>query len=623
MRFYLRIFSYGRAYWKYVPLAAVFLLLYNLFGAVSLTLVAPFLEILFADLTGTSAPTPPTISPAEAFSQVDFGALKQHFYAWLHAQMQVYGKADILLYFCAFLAVAIVLKNVFRYASLYVIAPLEYNSLRNLRNTLFDKLTNLPLSFYTRKRRGHLNNLVTTDLAYVQEALIGTVNVVLSDPVNVAILLGAMLLISWKLTLFTLAVLPLTGFFIARIATALKRKTHKAQSFLDGLLGVVDEFVGGVRVVKAFSAEDYIRRKHADLNAEYTRTIIHMRRLNDLASPITEVLGFSVGIGIILYGGNLILSQTDPLKPSEFITFMILFSQFLAPIRTFSQAINRITRARASYERIELLLNEPVLATEASGGRTVPAIQQALEIEHLHFRYNPPPDREILSDVSLTVRKGETLALVGPSGSGKTTLVDLLCRFYDPASGSIKLDGVPLTELDGRDLRRQMGIVTQEGILFNDTVAGNIAYGEARFSQAEIEAAARTANAHEFIAQLPQGYQTLIGERGLALSGGQRQRIAIARAVLRNPPILILDEATSALDTESERLVQQALERLMEGRTVIVIAHRLSTVQTAHRIVVMQEGRVVEQGAHADLLARGGLYTKLYNLQFVETAATN
>ncbi len=617
MRFYLNILAYGKPYLKYVIWAIVCLGLYNVFSAASLTLIIPFLEILFSDKT----PATPAIAFEWGMVVSNVSVAKDHGFYALYQMMETLGRVETLAYFCVFIAIAIFLKNLFRYLSAYLLTPVEFGIVQQIRDRFFDKLTQLSLPYFTRKRRGELVNLAATDMANVQDSVVGTLPSLVSDPITMLILLFAMLVISWKLTLYMLIVLPLTGLVINGLAGPLKRKVLKGQELLDALFAVIDEFIGGVRIVKAFAAEGYVRGKYHDLNERYTRITVGFRRQVELASPLTEVIAVLVILSIILYGGSMILSKQAELKASEFLGFIILFSQFITPIKTFAQATSRVSKARVSYGRIEALLNEPILETEGAGGEQVSAFTDKLELQHVHFEYEP--GRAIIKDISLTIHKGETIALVGPSGGGKSTLIDLICRFYDPQGGSIQFDGADLRKIDGPSLRRLMGIVTQEGILFNDTIKGNISYGETRYSDEEIMRAAKIANAHEFITELSNGYNTVIGERGLTLSGGQRQRISIARAVLKNPPILILDEATSALDSESERLVQDALDKLMQNRTCIVIAHRLSTVLHANRIAVIKEGEVVEYGTHTELAVKNGLYAKLYAMQFATEKSAN
>ena len=601
MKTYLRILAYGRPEAHRAALAFLYLLGFNLLGAVSLTLLIPFLEILFA-----ARPEPP---PALPFDWFDVASLKAHGYYWLSQQMQVSGKVQVLVGFCLVLLAAIVLKNLFRYLSNVQIAPLEHHLVRRLRDHIFGHLLRLPLGFYTQKPKGHLMNIVSNDVVVVEQAIVGTLMPLLSDPITMVVYLSAMLLISWQMTLFTLVVLPLTGFALSRIARSLKTRARRGQAHLDELTAILDEVVTGMRIVKAYGTRAYEQTRYERANEQFARQMIGFRRRSELASPVTEVLSVLIVLLIILYGGSLIVGGDQRLKASEFIGFIALFSQFLAPIKTFSSALSRIQKALVSFGRIEELLAEPVPPSEAAAGRPVTEFREALRLESVSFSYGSQP---VLTDINLEIRRGEMVALVGPSGGGKSTLADLICRFYEVSGGRIVLDGCDIREIDAASLRGLLGVVTQEGILFNDTVRHNIAYGCAdRYTPAQIEAAARTANAHEFISELEDGYETRIGERGTRLSGGQRQRIAIARAVLRNPPILILDEATSALDNTSEKIVQEALDRLLRERTSIVIAHRLSTIEHADRIVVLEGGRIVGQGTHAELLATNAAYQRL------------
>ncbi len=609
MKTYLKILFFGKEFLPKIFLAIFFLLLYNFFNAVSLGLVIPFLEILFST-TNVSLP-----EPSAALDVLDMNSLKEHFFFWLSTRIALFGKFKVLVYFSLFVGFAIFLKNVFRYASAYLIAPFEQGIIRNLRNAIFEKLNTLSLKFFTYHRKGKLMNLVTNDVQIVQEAVIGTIMPLLSDPITMLIFLGSMLFISWKLTLFSFVVLPLTGIFISRIAKTLKRRADEGQTLLDKLLGITDEFANGIRIIKSFGAHNYEIERFKKTNEEYTQTMIKFRWRSQLASPVTEILSILVVLTIIIYGGRMILSGSQELKASEFIGFIALFSQFIAPIKTFSSAISRIQKAVVSFQRIDKLLQTPEDPTFTTGKQKINAFEKEITCRDVTFAYE---DITILKKVNFTIRKGELIALVGPSGAGKSTLVDLICRFYDPNEGDFFIDGKNYKEIHPDSLRALMGIVSQEGFLFNDTIRNNIAYGNPGYSNEEIIRAAKIANAHEFIVKLPEGYDTLIGERGTRLSGGQRQRIAIARAILKNPPILVLDEATSSLDTESEKLVQEAIENLMKNRTTITIAHRLSTIQKADLILVMDEGKIVEHGKHEDLLTKNGLYKKLHTLQFGE-----
>jgi ATP-binding cassette, subfamily B, bacterial MsbA len=602
---YLRIIGYGRPYFWLGGLALLALLVYTLFSAASLVAIIPFLEILFE--------TTPSPEPAGPLLWYDTGSLKDHGYYFLSQQMQALGKDTVLIYFCLGLSGAILIKNIARYLGSYCMSPLEEGIIQRLREHLFRHLTQLDLGFFTKHRKGDIITVQVSDTQVVSESVVSTIHSLLREPLTMLVFLGTMLFISWKLTLFTLIVLPITGLAINLIAKPLKGKAHQGQELLGRVVSMLDEFISGIRIVKAFQKEPFERDRFNAANRHYTRTQVWIRRRSELASPVTEVLSIAVVCVIIYYGGTMILGQQAELKPSEFMGFIAVFSQFLAPIKVFSSAISKIQKGIAAFQRIETQLALQPQIEERPGARAVDTFEQELRFEGVSFRYET---EDVLQDISFSVKKGQMVALVGPSGAGKSTLADLIPRFYDPYQGRLTLDGHDLRDLRLSDLRALIGNVTQEGVLFHDSVLHNIAYGIPAPNREAVIAAAKVANAHEFIVHLPQGYDTVIGERGTMLSGGQRQRLAIARAVLRNPPILILDEATSSLDTQSEKLVQEALENLMQQRTSIVIAHRLSTVLRADKILTIERGRVVEQGTHPQLMATGGMYKRLYDLQF-------
>lgn len=614
MKVYFEILSYGKPFFKYLYRAIFFLIIYNFFSVISLTLLIPFLEILFSEN--------PVPKPHVEFSLHHFSVLRDWGFYWLSQKMQIHGKMTVLLFFCIFLWFCILVKNLFRYFSSWNIALLEESILKSLRITLFGHLIRLPLNFFAKKKKGEIVAVAINDVQIVQESIIGTLQTVFSDPLTMLFFLITMFLISWKLTLFTFLILPLTALVINKIAKSLKKRANRAQIIFDKILSSLDEFLTGIRIVKAFHAENYEYQKYINFNEEYRKNMVKYRRRSDLASPLTEILSILVVILMILFGAYMILSGNKELKASEFIGFIALFSQFIAPIKTFSAAISRIQKGIVSYQRIKNLLNEEKPASESEEGIKINDFHDEIRVENLYFKYETK-NKYALENISFTLKKGQTLALVGPSGGGKSTLVDLLCRFYEPTKGQIYIDGKPLNSIHGGSLRNLMGIVTQEGILFHDTVARNIAYANPDAKMEDIIEAAKIANAHDFIMQLPQGYDTYIGERGTMLSGGQRQRIAIARAVLKNPSILILDEATSALDNESEKLVQDALNKLLKNRTSIVIAHRLSTILHADLILVIEEGKIIEYGDHQKLLQQNGLYSKLYQLQFQKSIDEN
>lgn len=610
MRKYLAILAYGRAYRTQMVLAFVFLLLFNVFNIFSLGLAIPFLQILF-DEGATVTPVDP--------GPVEFSGSYLNAYLTYVIQQGIaeYGKMMVLYVFSGMLFGLIVLKSFFRLLSNWMLAPVEQGVVETMRNRIFDKLNRLGLPYYTRMRKGKLMTLVVNDVQIIQEAVIGTLMPVFSDPLNMLMLLLAMVFLSWKLTLFTLLVLPLTGLVISRVNKSLKKRARSGQQNLDTVVSYLDEFVSGIRIVKAFSAEGFVTRRFRQFNRMYGKDMVSFRFREAIASPVNEVLTILVVIIIILYGGSLIVAGTSEMSASQFIGFIVFFSQFIAPIKTFTSALNRIQKAMVSYDRVKELLDEPERDSEQGSGQGQLQLQQGLSLRGVRFRYEVDT-KEVLKGIDLDIRKGQRVALVGPSGGGKSTLSDLIARFHDPSEGQILLDGTDYRQLDGQALRRSMGIVTQEAILFNDTIYNNITFGRPDTPMEQVVAAAKAANAHDFIMELPQGYDTPIGERGGALSGGQRQRLCIARAILGNPDLLILDEATSALDNESEKVVQHALDRVMEGRTSIIIAHRLSTIRHADLIVVIEEGVLVEQGTHDELLARGGTYAHLYRLQFGE-----
>lgn len=604
MRKYLAIIQYGKEYWGKGIVAFFLEIVANILSALSLTLIIPFLEILFSD-------DEPAFKYDKSAGTLD--SWKVAAYDWLNQTMQSYDKFEMLTGFCIALGASFFLKNIFHYGFVVLMAQFEQAIVYNLRNAIFRRLTQLSLSFYARKRKGHILNIVGNDVEVVQQAIIGTLMKLLSDPLKMIIFIGAMLLISWKLTLFSFIILPITGFMLAKITRSLRSKARKGQEHLDRLSGVVDEFITGIRVVKSFRTEQYEIARYDESNEKFTKKMLAYRYRATLSSPLTELISVLVILTIILYGGSMILNEEEGLNGSQFIGYIALFSQFLAPIKTFAGAISRVQKAVVSFDRIQALTSEPVLPTEQSGGKPVDEFRDKIEIRGLSFQYNDTP---VLKDIHLEIPKGSMVALVGPSGGGKTTLADLVCRFYDPVEGQILLDGKPLTDLQVSDYRSLLGVVSQDGALFNDTVRNNIAYGLPDVPMEDIIAAAKVANAHEFISDMEDGYDTVVGERGARLSGGQKQRLAIARAVLKNPPILVLDEATSALDNESEKIVQEALDNLMKQRTSIVIAHRLSTILHADKIVVLENGRIVGQGPHDELLETTPLYRELYNLQF-------
>lgn len=606
MKSFLSVLNYGRPDLRYAVIAIVAMLIYSVFSTATLLSAIPFLEILFHTDVQDALPVAPVI---DSWS---IDSLKAQIYYQLELAIRTYGPMNMLWYFSAGLLGLNLLKNVARYISGWAMAPFEQGILMRMRNDLFLHLSRLSLKFYSSNKKGDLIGTLTSDVELIQAAVISTIQILLREPILVLVILGTLIGLSWKLTLFVLIILPVTGFFINLISGKLKRKAREGQRQLGNLISILDEFISGMRIVKAFQREEFERKKYEDRNATYADLQIGIRRRIELASPVTEWLSILVICGIILFAGTLILEE-GPGSPrkAEFIGFLVLFSQLLNPIKLISNGIAKIQKGMAAYQRVEVLMNTPIDIQSPEKPQAWPSFEKEISFEEVRFKYER---EEVIKGISFVLKKGQTLALVGPSGGGKSTIADLIPRFYDPVEGSIVIDGIDLRDMSLEDLRGKMAIVSQEGILFHDTVLANIAYGDPAPDMEVVIEAAKMAHAHEFISELPNGYQTIIGERGSMLSGGQQQRISIARAILRNPEILILDEATSSLDTESETYVQQALEQLMKGRTSLVIAHRLSTIREADQILVIQSGKIVEQGTHDQLLANSGLYQKLYSV---------
>ncbi|HTE26370.1 ABC transporter ATP-binding protein [Flavitalea sp.] len=582
----------------------LFMFLSIIFSIFSFAMVAPFLQMLFTK-GEIAVPQPAQGISLENFTDyIDF-----YLYNW----MQLNGKSYALAAVCILVVVATLIKNVFLYLSYRVMAPIRNHVMTELRANLYSKILRLPIGYFTDQRKGDIISRMSNDMNEIEWSIIGTLEGLIREPLTIIIILTTLVILSPTLSVFLLVLLPVTGFVIGRLSRSLKKNSGKAQEELGGLLSVVDETLGGLRVIKAFNAEKKIGQKFFNINnyLNHLRNKIAFRR--DMASPLSETLGVLVLVCILWFGGSLVL-QNEVMKPTDFITYIILFTQIINPSKSLSTAFYNAQKGSAAIERIEEILVAPVVVEELENPKVLTEFSSKIEFRNVTFRYE---DIVILDDINLVIEKGKTVALVGSSGAGKSTLADLIPRFHDVSEGQILVDGVNIREYSLQSLREQMGIVTQEPILFNDSIANNIALGTPSANIAEIESAARVANAHDFIMSKEENYQTNIGDRGGKLSGGERQRVTIARAVLKNPPILILDEATSSLDTESERLVQDAINKMMQNRTSIVIAHRLSTIRHANEIVVLQKGKIVERGTHDQLLSVNGFYRKLVEMQEV------
>ena len=589
-----------------MPQYAIFTILSVTFSVFNLALLVPLLDVLFKQDTKKVFEQP------ENFEFSTSWLIDQFNYQFSQI-IQNYGEKEALIFVCMVVLFSVLMTNVFRYLAAILAARLRLDVVKYLRMDVYNKVSRMHLGFFSSERKGDLISRVTNDVQEVEVSVLNTPKSLFREPVTIIIFFIALFAISVQLTLFTILILPTAGAALGYLVKKLKRKAVQSQESLGRIVNILDETFGGMRIIKAFNARDYIAGK-IDRETDYYRKVnLSFSYRRELGSPISEFLGIAIVTLILWFGGVMVLDNESALSASQFITYLAIFSQIISPAKAFSTGISGVQKGLASGDRIFKVIDTVPAIQNSPNAVQIDGLHDAITFEQVSFSYNP--ENAVLKDINLTVKKGQTIALVGPSGGGKSTLVDLIPRFYDVTGGAIKIDGRNIREIEIHSLRDQMGIVTQESILFNDTVFNNIAFGMEDTSEEDVIRAAKIANAHNFIIELEDGYQTNIGERGLKLSGGQRQRLSIARAVLKNPPILILDEATSALDSESERLVQEALSNLMKNRTSIVIAHRLSTIQHADEIVVIQGGQIVERGAHDELVAADGVYKKLSAMQ--------
>ncbi|MFO7723199.1 MAG: ABC transporter ATP-binding protein [Bacteroidales bacterium] len=603
MRDFLRVFAYLKNYKRLVGLHILYTLLSVIFSVFTFAMVIPFLKITFG-MQGIPAEPPPFRFSMEV--------MEQTIGYYLGGYIGQHGIMSALLNIVAGLVLMTFFRSFFTYIAMVMLAPIRNGVVRDIRNKLYRKILYLPMGYFSEEKKGDLMARISGDVQEIENSVLSALDAILRSPIQIVIYLAVMFFMSWQLTLVAVVLLPLSGYLIGLLGRSLRRTSRDAQNRFGSIMSIIEETLGGMRVIKAFVAEERIWIFFHGKNEAYTNVMNKIYRRRYLASPMTEFLGVVTVAVIIYYGGFLIIGNAGYITGETFIAYIIIFSQIIPPAKSFTTAQYNISKGLASADRVNAVLDTKNPITSNPGAVPVQGFADRIEYRDVVFRYGDEP---VINGVSFTLKKGQTVALVGPSGSGKTTLADLLPRFYDVTEGEVMVDGVSVRDLRLSDLRGLMGNVNQEPILFNDTIANNIAFGVEDAPMEAIEAAARVANAHEFIMQTEQGYETNIGDRGAKLSGGQRQRLSIARAVLKNPPILILDEATSSLDTESERLVQDALDNLMKERTSLVIAHRLSTIRNADRILVIHEGQLAEEGTHDELIAAGGLYFKLYNMQ--------
>ena len=604
MKTYLRILQYaphaGSQFVKFL----IYSIVASLLSAGYIGLLRPMLDILFLQNIQRNMP-----SPGEPAFTTEY--LKAWFEYNFTNIAREQGPVTTLMYVCLSIVGLVLISNLFRYMERMVASRVKVEVVKNLRVDIFRNISLLHIGFFSDQRKGDLMSRFTNDVGEVENTVVNAFKAI-REPITLIVYIIALFSISVKLTLFSLIVLPLMGGIISIIIKQLKRKAIQSQEAMGRIVNILDEAISGMRVINAFNARKFVLRKIETETAYHRRVNLSISRRNELASPLSEFLGIIVVAFTIYYGGQSVMEPGSELKPSSFLTFLTFFAMMIQPAKNFSNGLTSLQKGVASAERIFAIIDTKSAIQNKPNAIPLNDFKNEIEFRNVNFAY----DREhVLKDINLKIEKGKTVALVGPSGGGKSTLADLIPRFYDAAEGSVLLDGIPLPDYEIESLRKHMGVVTQESILFNDTIFNNIAFGMEQVNEEDVIHAAKVANAHEFITQMDNGYHTVIGERGSKLSGGQRQRLSIARAVLKNPPILILDEATSALDSESERLVQDALANLMMNRTSIVIAHRLSTIQHAHEIIVIQQGEIVERGKHDTLIRENGLYRKLIEIQ--------
>lgn len=616
------VLKYIKGYWFYARLNIACNILYSIFSVISITLVLPFLKLLNADyeellkIYNTPAPEFSIFKITNyAFAEFNHQLVNIIFKEGTGIDTIAAGKIKALIFICVIVFVMTFFKNLFRYLAMFFIAPIRNGVVRDLRNKLHKKSLELPLSYYSNEKKGDLMSRLTNDVVEIEFGIMTSLEIVFREPLTIIMFLSSMIIISPTLTLYAFLLLPIAILINIFIGKSLKRASLRSKETLGTLFSIIEETLGSVKIIKAFTGESFIQKKFERVNDVYYKQSVSVYRRTDLNSPLSETIIVGILMTILFIGGSMVITNEGGLDSETFILYFIAASQILPPIKQMTVAYGFIQRGAASEERIERILSAPLIIQDKENPTKLETFRQSIQFKSVSFAYKKGDSGYVLKSINLDIPRGKTIALVGQSGSGKTTLADMIPRFYDTDEGEILIDGLNIRNYSISSLRKQIGVVSQESILLNDSVLNNIAFGMTDKTREEIVHAAQIANAHEFIEKMPEGYETNIGDRGNKLSGGQKQRLAIARAVLKNPDILILDEATSALDTESEKAVQVALTNLMKNRTSIVIAHRLSTIANADEIIVMEKGMIIERGNHEKLLALNGTYKKLCDMQ--------
>ncbi len=600
MSYFLRILKYVKPYTSYVLLNICSNLISIVFSLVSLTMVIPFLNILFDSERKTYVSTELGFSPE---------SLKENFYILINKLIDYKGKEEALLFICLLVLVAFFIRNLFRYLALFFLSPIRNGVIHDIRKDLHDKTISLPIGYFKERRKGDISSRMTNDLVEVEWSVMGCIEMIFKDPVQIIIYLTALIIISPELTLFVTIMFPVTGFIIARIGKSLRKSSKKGQRQIGKLLSIIDENISNLRVIKSLNIQKFSNKKFEKQSLNYSNTMTSLLRKKDLSSPMSEFLSTVVMVVIMWFGGKLVLGGSSHVLPEEFIAYILIFSQIIPPAKSLTSSYYLIQKGSAAAERIYEILD---IVTFSNNKKQNLFLKDKIKFDKVCFRYDR---KDILKNISFDIPVGSKVAIVGRSGSGKSTIADLLIRFYEHEEGEISIDGVNIEEFSKKDIRLLISTVNQESILFNDTILNNIKMGNLSASDKEVISAAKVANAHDFIINTEDGYQTKIGDRGIKLSVGQRQRIDIARTILKNPRILILDEATSSLDSESEKLIKDALINVMEKRTSLIISHRFSLIKDVDLILVIDNGEIIEKGTHESLIQKEGLYKKMYELQ--------